>query len=113
VNAYYWGVNADSQEQEEAWKFVAFLASHPGRWLLEVNFLQANANMDQLPEAAEFPYAESWMRALEPGEFFQLYPNANETHEALRVAMEDILFNDADIQTTFDNLKAELDFIVQ
>ncbi len=113
VNAYYWGVNADSQVQEEAWKFVQFLASHPGRWLLEVNFLQANADMAELPEAEEFPYSESWMVALEPGEFFQLYPNANETHEALRVALENILLNDADIQSTLDNLKAELDFIVQ
>jgi multiple sugar transport system substrate-binding protein len=113
VNAYYWGVNADSENPEEAWKFVNFLATHPGRWLLEVNFLQANANMAELPEAADFPYSDSWMTALEPGEFFQLYPNANETHEALRVALESILLSDADIQSTFDNLKAELDFIVQ
>lgn len=72
VNAYYWGVNADSENPEEAWKFVNFLATHPGRWLLEVNFLQANANMAELPEAADFPYSDSWMTALEPGEFFQL-----------------------------------------
>jgi ABC-type glycerol-3-phosphate transport system substrate-binding protein len=113
VNAYYWAVNSDSEVQEQAFDFVRFLSDHPGRWLTEVNFLQANANMAELPAAEEFPYADQWLTGLEAGEFFQVYPSANETNEALRVALEDILFNDADIQATLDNLKSELDFIVQ
>lgn len=113
VNAYYWGVNAESEVQEEAWKFIRFMSDHPGRWLLEVNFLQANANMDELPEAEEFPNADQWLAGLQAGDFYQLYPSANETNEALRVALEDILLNDADIQATLDALKPELDFIVQ
>lgn len=113
INAYYWAVNAASPVQEEAFKFVAFLAAHPGRWLVDVNFLQGNINMAELPEAADFPYADQWMIGLESGEFFQLYPSANETHEALRVALENILFNNMDIQSTLDGLKVELDAIVQ
>lgn len=113
INAYYWAVNSGSAVQEEAWKFIAFMASHPGRWLLEVNFLQGNVGMDELPEAADFPYADQWMLGLDSGDFFQLYPAANETNEALRVALENILFNNTDIQSTLDNLKAELDFILQ
>jgi multiple sugar transport system substrate-binding protein len=113
VNSYNWAVNSDSKVQEEAWKFIRFLSDHPGRWLLEVNFLQANANMAELPEAAQFPNADQWLVGLQAGEFFQLYPAANESNEALRVALEDILFNDADIQSTLDALKSEMDFIVQ
>lgn len=113
VSGYYWGVNADSKNPSEAWKFVNFLSTHPGRWLKDVNFLQASANLTELPEAAEFPYSESWMAALEPGQFFQLYPNANETHEALRVSLEAILLQDADVQTTLDDLKVQLDGVVQ
>lgn len=113
INAYYWGVNSQSQQQEEAWKFINYMRSQAGRWLVDVNFLQGSANMDQLPGAENFPYAEQWLTGLQGGKFFQLYPSANETHEALRVALEDILLNDADIQTTLDGLKDELDFIVQ
>jgi len=113
INAYYWAVNSGSEVQEEAWKFIAFMASYPGRWLVDVNFLQGNVGMDELPEAADFPYADQWMVGLDSGDFFQLYPAANETHEALRVALENILFNNTDIQSTLDNLKAELDFILQ
>ncbi len=113
VNAYYWAVNADSEVPEAAADFIRFLSDHPGRWLTDVNFLQANVDMADLPEAAEFPNADQWLLGLESGQFYQLYPSANETHEALRVALEDILLNDADIQATLDNLKSELDFIVQ
>src|SRR5690606_15893997 len=70
INAYYWAVNSQSELPEEAWKFVNFLASHPGRWLLEVNFLQGNANMAELPEAADFPYADQWQEGFNSGNFF-------------------------------------------
>src|SRR5690606_21986545 len=113
IYAYYWAVTSQSERPEEAWKFVNFLASHPGRWLLEVDFLQRNANMAELPEAADFPYADQWQEGLNSGNFFQLYPSANETNEALRVGLEDILYNDADIQATLDAVKEEMDLIVQ
>jgi ABC-type glycerol-3-phosphate transport system substrate-binding protein len=113
VNAYYWTVNNASENKEEAWKFIHFLANHPGRWLTEVNFLQANATMAELPEAADFPYTDQWMMALEAGGFFPVYPHANETNEALRSTLESILLNDTDIQTSLDQLKAELDRVVQ
>jgi multiple sugar transport system substrate-binding protein len=113
INAYYWAVNSQSPNQEEAWKFIQYMSSQAGRWLRDVNFLQGNNNMAELPEAAEFPYADQWLTGLQSGNFYQLYPSANETHEALRVALESILLNDADIQATLDGLKEELDFIVQ
>lgn len=113
INAYYWAVNSASEHPEEAWKFVAFMASNQGRWLRDVNFLQGGVNMAELPEAAEFPYADQWQAGLNAGNFFQLYPSANETNEALRVGLEDILYNDADIQATLDAVKEEMDLIVQ
>lgn len=113
VNGYYWAVNSDSEVQEEAWKFIDFLASHPGRWLTEVNFLQANADMADLPEAADFPYAEQWLTALQAGRFTRDYPHANETNEALKGALEAILLNDADVQATMDGLKKDLDRVIE
>ena len=41
--AYYWAVNAqttDERKREAAFKLVSFLASQPGPWLKNVNFIQ-------------------------------------------------------------------------
>lgn len=113
VSGYYWAVNSQSEVKDEAWKFIDFLASHPGRWLTEVNFLQANADMNELPEAADFPNADQWLSALEAGRFTRVYPNANETNEELKSALEAILLNNADIQETMVSLKRGLDRIIQ
>ncbi|MFO8154546.1 MAG: extracellular solute-binding protein [Thiohalospira sp.] len=113
VSGYYWAVNSDSEVKDEAWAFVDYLASHPGRWLEDVNFLQATADMDELPEAEDFPYADQWLEALEAGRFAQVYPHANETNENLRGALEAILLNGADIQDTLDELKQDLDRVLQ
>jgi multiple sugar transport system substrate-binding protein len=113
VNGYYWAVNSQSEVKDAAWKFIDFLASHPGRWLVEVNFLQANTNMAELPEAAGFPYAEQWLTALEAGQFTRTYPNANETNEALQSALEAILLNEADVEQAMTTLKRDLDRVVR
>jgi multiple sugar transport system substrate-binding protein len=113
VNGYYWAVNSQSAVQEEAWKFIDFLASHPGRWLDEVNFLQANADMDELPQTESFPNADDWLTALQAGQFTRVYPHANETNEALKSALEAILLNDADTEQAMTTLKKDLDRVVR
>ena len=113
VSGYYWAVNSQSDVKDEAWKFIDFLASHPGRWLAEVNFLQADADMNELPQAADFPNADQWLTALEAGQFTRVYPHANETNEALKSSLEAILLNNADIQETMNSLKRDLDRVIQ
>lgn len=113
ASAYYWAVNNASQVQDEAWKFVDFLASHPGRWLKDVNFLQATANLSELPEAGAFPYADQWLTALQAGNFPRAYPHANEVNEALKSTLESVLLNDNDVQKAFDGLKNDLNRIIQ
>jgi multiple sugar transport system substrate-binding protein len=113
VNGYYWAVNSQSEVAEEAWRFIDFLASHPARWLDEVNFLQANANMAELPATESFPNADAWLTALQAGRFTRDYPHANETNDALKRALESILLNDADTQRAMDTLKRDLDRVVR
>ncbi len=113
VSGYYWAVNANSNVQDEAWQFIDFLASHPGRWLIDVNFLQATADMDELAEAEQFPYADQWLTTLEAGRFTEIYPHANETNEAVRAALESILLANADIEQTLETLKVNLDRVLQ
>lgn len=107
VSGYYWAVSADSDVQEAAWKFVGFLASHPERWLADVNFLQASASLGAEAEDA-LPYLEEWNNALAIGEFTPNNPNANETNEALKAALEAILFNDEDTEAALTDLQARL-----
>ena len=56
--AYYWAVNAqttDERKREAAFRLVSFLASQPGPWLKNVNFIQPRLGWNELPEAAGFP----------------------------------------------------------
>ena len=85
--AYYWAVNAqttDERKREAAFKLVGFLASQPGPWLKNVNFIQPKVGWNELPEAQEFPFFDVWAGEMLKGKFLPGHPKGagNRQHHA-------------------------------
>ena len=86
--AYYWAVNAqttDAAKKAAAFKWVAFLASQPGEWLKNVNFIQPKVGWDKLPEAKAFPFFDVWAGEMLKGKFLPIVPQTQQIDYAHEV----------------------------
>jgi len=72
--AYYWSVNSQSKHKEAAFRLAAFLASKPGDWLKNVNFIPPKVGWNELPEAKEFPLYSVWAAEMLKGNFLPVVP---------------------------------------
>ncbi len=80
VAAHYYGhyymVNADSSPgtQEWAWRFIAYLLSHPEEYLLEVGLIQPRRDLLASEAYASIPYADVFASDMARSRLVQLHP---------------------------------------
>lgn len=91
--AYYWAVNQASEQQAEAWKFIAYLSSQHERWLRDVNFIQPVKGWEASKAAAEIPFLDVWAQAYTQGEFDEVGPYWIEVQDAIKQAVEQTIFD--------------------
>jgi multiple sugar transport system substrate-binding protein len=92
--AYYFAVNQASEQQEEAWKFIKFLASQSDRWLSDVNFVQPVKDWQESTAAKEMvPFLDVWAEAYSQGKFDEVAPHWTEVQDAIKAAIEATIFD--------------------
>lgn len=90
---YYLAVNAASKEQEESWKFVNFLASHPDEWISDAQFVQPVQDWEEGEAASEIPFVDVWSKAYTEGQFDEVGPHWSEVQDAIKAAVERTIFD--------------------
>lgn len=113
--AYYWSINAqttDPARLEAASQLVAYLASAPGQWLRDVNFIQPVVDWDQLPEAAEFPFGEVWAGEMLKGRFLPVTPQAQEVDNIMQQAIESSVLTGVPPQEALDNAATQIEAVI-
>jgi multiple sugar transport system substrate-binding protein len=114
--AYYWAVNAqttDEAKKAAAFKWVAFLASHPGDWLKNVNFIQPKVGWDQLPEAKEFPFFDVWAAEMLKGKFLPVTPKAEQVDDIMKTTIESSVLTGVAPQDALDAAKPQIEAVLK
>lgn len=114
--AYYWAVNAlttDEAKKAAAFKFVAFLASQPGPWLKNVNFIQPKIGWNELPEAADFPFYDVWAAEMLKGKFLPVTPKAEEVDNIMMQTIESSVLTGVAPQEALDAAKPQIEAVLK
>lgn len=111
--AYYWSVVEQSAVKEDAFKLISFLASDPGAWLENVEFIQPRAGWDELPQVETFPFYDVWAAELLHGQFQPVIPNSQEVDAIVMSAIEDSILNAVPPQEALDQAAAAINQVLQ
>jgi multiple sugar transport system substrate-binding protein len=113
--AYYWAVNAqttDERKREAAFRLVSFLASQPGPWLKNVNFIQPRMGWNELPEAQEFPYYDVWAAEMLNGKFLPVYPKGPEIDNIMQQTIESSVLTGVPPQEAMDAAATQIEAVL-
>ncbi|MEA2527898.1 MAG: multiple sugar transport system substrate-binding protein [Thermomicrobiales bacterium] len=114
--AYYWAVNSqttDEAKRQAAFKWVAFLASQPGPWLKNVNFIQPKLGWNELPEAKEFPFYDIWAGEMLKGKFLPVTPQAQEVDNIMKQTIESSLLTGVEPQEALDAAAPQIEAVLE
>jgi multiple sugar transport system substrate-binding protein len=111
--AYYWSVVEQSAVKEDAFKLIGFLASDPGAWLENVEFIQPRAGWDELPEVETFPFYDVWAAELLHGQFQPVVPTSQEVDAIVMSAIENSILNGVEPQEALDQAAEQINQVLQ
>jgi ABC-type glycerol-3-phosphate transport system substrate-binding protein len=111
--AYYWSVNQQSKNPEAAFKLVSFLASQPGSWLKNVDFIQPRTGWNELQEAKEFPFYDVWASQLLLGKFQPVVPHSQEVDNIVKSAIESSILTGVPPQEALDTAAEQINPILK
>jgi multiple sugar transport system substrate-binding protein len=100
---YYWGVNSQSEQQQAAWEFVAFLADHSEDWLAEASFVQPVQGWQETEAAQAIDFIDVWAGAYAGVTFDEVGPHWEEVRDAMMNMINDVVFNGADVASATEN----------
>jgi ABC-type glycerol-3-phosphate transport system substrate-binding protein len=114
--AYYWAVNSrttDAAKKAAAFKWIAFLASHPGEWLKNVNFIQPKVGWEQSPEAKQFPFFDVWASEMLKGKFLPVVPQAQQVDDIMKSTIESSVLSGVEPQQALDGAAQQIEAVLQ
>jgi ABC-type glycerol-3-phosphate transport system substrate-binding protein len=103
--AYYWSINAqttDEAKKEAASKLIAHLASDPGGWLTDVDFIQPVQGWAESEAAADFQFGEVWGAEMLNGRFQPVLPNAEQVQQIMQQTIESSILTGVPPQEALD-----------
>ncbi|GAA3585798.1 extracellular solute-binding protein [Amycolatopsis ultiminotia] len=90
---YYWGVSRASEHAQQAWQFIAYLASQSQRWLSDVKFIQPVKGWDTSAAGKQVPGLDVWSTAYRQGKFDEVAPHFAEIKDAVMGMVNDSVFD--------------------
>ncbi|HVL26437.1 MAG TPA: ABC transporter substrate-binding protein [Thermomicrobiales bacterium] len=110
--AYYWSLNSQSKNKEAAFKLIAHLASDPGDWLANVDFIQPKKGWTTSPAAAEFAFSDVWASEMEQGKFLSTSPNFQQINEIMKSAIESCILSQVPPQEALDQAADQINGVL-
>lgn len=110
--AYYWAVNALSEVKPEAFTFASYLASDPGAWLENVDFIQPKTDWASLPEISTLEFSDVWAEQMTKGKFLPVNDNSQEVDNIVKSAIENSILNDVPPQEALDLAAEEINAVL-
>lgn len=111
--AYYWSVNQQSKNKEAAFKLASFLASKPGDWLANVDFIQPKVGWETAPETKNFAFYNVWAVQMKAGKFLPVIPNSEEVDNIIKSAIESSILNGVAPKEALDEAAQKIDQVLE
>lgn len=105
---YSWAVNQASEEQQEAWKFIAYLSSHHDEWLGDVGFIHGQKGWTETEAAKQIDFADTWAKAYTNGKFDQVCPHWSEVQDTMKTAIDKVVFDGVPPKQALDQANTQI-----
>jgi len=106
---FTWGVNKDKPELEKlvAWDFIRYMLSNPEEWLQKASFIQPRVGILETETAQNFPFMDVHLKDVETASWYLRSVYTNEIVQIVGRAIERVIFEGADPQTSLDQAQEE------
>ncbi len=90
---HYYMVNAESskEKQEWAWKFIAYMLSHPEEYLLEVGLIQPRKDFVESDTFKNYPYSKVFLEDMQKAHIVPLHPKGPQFEQLIKEAIESVM----------------------
>ena len=107
---HYLMVNAQApkERQEMAWKFIAFMLSHPMEYLEKVNIIQPRQDMLQSREFKSLPYMDVFMSDMDRAHSVFLHDNGYQFERYIKEAVEAVMLSKTTEQQALNTLRERI-----
>lgn len=111
---HYMMVNSqiDTAKQEMAWKFVNYMLSHPGEYLMEVNIIQPRNELINSKMFKELPYTDVFMSDMERSKPVFLHENGYQMERYIKSAVEEVMLTDLSVEEALDTLQERIEEVI-
>ena len=111
---FTWGVNKNKPEINKlvAWDFIRFTLQSPEEWLQKTSFIQPRVGLLQTEYAQSFPFIDVHLRDVETASWFLRSVHTNEIVQIIGRAVERVVFEGIDPQTSLDQAQEECEKVL-
>ncbi|MFH1446331.1 MAG: ABC transporter substrate-binding protein [Chloroflexota bacterium] len=115
VYGWEWAVNADRPDvnKQVAWDFIKYVLASPEEWLAKAGFVQPVKGLLDTETAKTFPFLAAHMKDVETATWYIRSPYVNEISLAVGAAIEKVVYDNADPQTSLDTAQAEVEKVLK
>jgi len=112
---HYYMVNAESssENQEWAWKFIAFMLSHSEEYLVECGLVQPKNSLLASEAYLSFPYSDVFATDMAKSKMVMLHEANPRFDELLKEAVESVMLTGLTPQQALDTLRRKANEILQ
>ncbi len=113
LSTWLWVVNAKSEKQAEAWKFINFASEQGARWLPAAGYVLPRLGWTDAPEAAEFKGLEVFIDQMQYGRPRLIHPQGGQISTFIHKAVQEAVLNGLDAQSVLDEACQEIESVIQ
>ncbi|GAF83727.1 unnamed protein product, partial [marine sediment metagenome] len=107
---HYYMVNGQKpkENQQMAWKFVAYMLSHPEEYLTKVNIVQPTVELMKSETYKSMPYSEVFTNDMAKGHIVYYGENSAKIQSHIREAVESVMLADVSPEDALKTLKRKV-----
>ncbi|OQY34024.1 MAG: hypothetical protein B6241_05955 [Spirochaetaceae bacterium 4572_59] len=112
TTSWAWVVSSTSKHKDLSWKLADYITSMASRNLIETGDTIPRAGWSETEGAKTIPQADFWEDMIQYSQPLANFEKYSEVSEPLKRAMQEILLTGADIKSTLDSVKKEIDMAI-
>lgn len=113
LSTWLWVVNARSDKQAEAWKFINYASEQGARWLPAAGYILPRLGWTDAPEAKEFKGLEVFIDQMQYGRPRLIHPQGGQISTIIHKAVQEAVLNGKDAKEVLDEACREIESVLQ
>ncbi|PJF32276.1 MAG: hypothetical protein CUN51_01215 [Candidatus Thermofonsia Clade 1 bacterium] len=113
LSTWLWVVNARSDKQAEAWKFINYASEQGARWLPAAGYILPRLGWTDAPEAKEFKGLEVFIDQMQYGRPRLIHPQGGQISTIIHKAVQEAVLNGRDAKEVLDEACQEIESVLQ